>query len=114
MFRYILFREYYSYYLTGFFAGNMPDQQQASVDVAGPSGFDTSKCTLDKPQPGSISDTISIELSQSAEDKHDVTEGPMHENATLPSSGTKGDLNFEVNASISQNINLSKVIVFYF
>ncbi|KAI3756524.1 hypothetical protein L1987_56345 [Smallanthus sonchifolius] len=94
-------------------AVNMPDQQQASVDVAGPSGGDTNHSSLDKPQPCSFSDPKSIELSQIAKDKHDVTKGSMHENATPASGGTREEKTptSKVNASANQNLNLSKNMV---
>ncbi|KAK9059229.1 hypothetical protein SSX86_021848 [Deinandra increscens subsp. villosa] len=90
-------------------AVNLRDQQQASVDVAAPSGGDANNSSLDKAQPCSFSDSKSIELSKSANDKHDVTKGSMHDNAILSSSGTQEkNLTFEVNASTSQNLNSSK------
>ncbi|XP_076953149.1 protein SWOLLEN 1-like isoform X1 [Bidens hawaiensis] len=87
-------------------SANMPDQQQASVDVDGSSGLDTNPSSLDKPQTCSSSDTKSIELSQSAKD--DLTKGSVRDNATISSSGTNEAKNFtfEVNASSSQNFNL--------
>ncbi|KAJ0945501.1 putative transcription factor interactor and regulator C3H-WRC/GRF family [Helianthus annuus] len=77
-------------------AVNMPDQQQVSVDIDSPSGCDTNPSSLDKPQT-SLSDTKSVELSQTAKDKHDVTKGAKEDK----------NFTFEVNASSSQNINFS-------
>ncbi|KAI7730219.1 hypothetical protein M8C21_023056 [Ambrosia artemisiifolia] len=92
-------------------AVNMPDPQQPSVDVDGASGCTTDRSSLDKPK--TCSDTKSIELSESAKDKHDVTKGSTHEDATFSTSATKEEKNFtfEVNASSSQNLNSSMNMV---
>ncbi|XP_024996031.1 uncharacterized protein LOC112529161 isoform X2 [Cynara cardunculus var. scolymus] len=72
-------------------AVNMSDEQQASVDVAGPSERDANHVVqngvgstlLDKPQIFSFSDIKSIELSQTASDKHEVPKDTRYVNAPL-------------------------------
>lgn len=114
----------------------MSDKQQVSVDIAVPSACDTNHVVqngggslLDKPQ------SLSSELSRSAKDMIEVSKGTINENAPLTTeSNDKMNLQsvsssvatteeksftFEVSANPvpgqtgTQNLGLSKVIVFY-
>lgn len=109
---------------------NISNEQQASVSVAVPSVHETeggsASLDKDKPQIFSFLDTKSIEPSQSAKDKHEVTKGTM-ENTPLSKISNEGyggllsvssssarkegkSFTFEVTGQTGiQNIDFSKV-----